>query len=310
MPCEEGRYRDEQIEILVTKFTNCQDERDIAQENLQKLNNELQQSQALIRTLREEYDMFQLRVQNERRDQAAIDEAKLRTTQFAHEEQIRHALARTATLEQMVADLRRLPQQPERHYESKPRSTTSRNTQEYYLYGNGDDYDGGDDDDDDHFDYEWTEPEYAHHRPKHLPKVFAGTQTQTRTATASTSTGAREPPRDDGGRPPRRPGSGGGSDGGGGGRADATPPGRRQGFPPRGGDGRGYQGGGGPGGGPGDGDDGGDDDVDQHLPTQRPVRNTSGVWTREKREADEVKLSGLPKAQRRSSPGSTRFQTR
>ena len=232
---------------------------------------------------------MQLRVQNERRDQIEQDETKLRTTQFAHEGHVRHALDRAAFLEQQVADLRNAYRQPEHRYERKPASAASRDTQEYCMYGkdDGDDYEGGDDDDDDHYDYEWTEPEYAHHRPKSTPKMFTGTQTQTRTAPASASTGAREPPRDDGGRPPRRPDSSGGGASMGGGGANANPPGRRSGS------GR-NQGNGGPGGGPG-GDD--DDDADDRVPAPRH-RHYEGSATNGyiRQEADKVEITCLPRS--------------
>ena len=226
------------------------------------LNNELFSTRAQVRTLREEYDKFQLRVQTERREQDAHDETKARTTQFAHEEQVRHALARAASLEKQVADLRNSHRQPEPRYAEKSHSYTSHHTQEFSIDGG----DGGDDDDDDYYE----DCHYEHHRPKNLPKVFTGTQTQTRTASASTGA----PPRDDGGKPPRRPDSSGGGDSVGGGGAKANLPGRRSGS-----DGRGNQGNGGPGGGPG-GDDGDDADDRVPAPRRRPYEAAANGYIR------------------------------
>ena len=130
-----------------------------------------------LRLCQSDLDKSQIDRETERDGRSMYDEQRRRTSKFAHEEQVKRLRLRIDTLEQGRGE-----QQETR--QSKQHSYSSRDTEQFDIFGKDgmDDYDEYYDEDDPDYDGDWTEPVRVDHRPKSTPKVFAGqTQTQTRT---------------------------------------------------------------------------------------------------------------------------------
>ena len=157
-------------------------------------------------------DQVRLGHERDMSEQGARDEARIRTISFACDGKINNAYAQIDSLKEEIRTLRAATS-TSKPGSAKQRSYASWDTdQQYDIFDKDGDYE------EEHG--EWTAPEYASHRPKPAPKMYAGTETHTRTRTTTASAPADA--GDGGGRPPRRPDDGAGGSSGGGGHASAA----------------------------------------------------------------------------------------